>query len=76
VTYNKRLHKMGAPLFSFPSPFLTCGTTSVAERQRRESEPQTPYTQQWNMTIEQQLASVGLRISYVGSRTIDLVLPS
>ena len=33
----------------------------------------SPYTQQWNFTIERQIASFGLRASYVGARTIDLV---
>jgi len=31
-----------------------------------------PYTQQWNLTVERQVAEVGLRISYVGTRTVNL----
>jgi hypothetical protein len=72
VTYNNALTN-GVPLFSFPSPFLTSGTSSVQNVNAVNPDLKTPYTQQWNMTIEQQVASVGLRISYVGSRTIDLV---
>src|SRR4029077_12854150 len=72
VTYNNAITN-GSPLFSFPSPFLTSGTSSVQNVNAVNPDLKTPYTQQWNMTIEQQVASVGLRISYVGSRTIDLV---
>jgi hypothetical protein len=72
VTYNNAITN-GVPLFSFPSPFLTSGTSSVQNVNAVNPNLKTPYTQQWNMTIEQQVASVGLRISYVGSRTIDLV---
>ena len=33
----------------------------------------TPYTQQWNFTIERQIYSLGLRASYAGSRSVALV---
>ena len=33
----------------------------------------TPYTQQWNLTLERQVSSMGLRASYVGSRSVNLV---
>src|SRR5262249_26900415 len=63
----------GVPLFSFPSPFLTTGTASVQNVNGVNPNLATPYTQQWNLTVERQLASFGLRASYVGSRSVDLV---
>jgi hypothetical protein len=72
VTYNNAIVN-GAPLFSFPSPFLTSGTTSVQNVNAVNPNLKTPYTQQWNFTVERQIASVGLRASYVGSRTVNLV---
>jgi hypothetical protein len=32
-----------------------------------------PYTQQWNLTVERQVSSIGLRASYAGSRSVNLV---
>ncbi len=63
----------GVPLFSFPQPFLSSGTSSVQNVNAVNPNLKEPYTQQWNMTIEQQVASVGLRVSYVGSRSVDLI---
>jgi hypothetical protein len=66
----------GQPLFAFPSPFLTTGTTSVQNVNGVNPNLISPYTQQWNVTIERQLASIGLRISYVGSRSVNVVYRS
>jgi len=72
VSYNNALTN-GVPLFSFPSPFLTSGTTSVQNVNGINPDLKTPYTQQWNFTVERQIASLGLRVSYVGSRSINLI---
>jgi hypothetical protein len=72
VSYNNQIRN-GVPLFSFPSPFLTAGTASVQNVNAVNPNLKTPYTQQWNFTIEHQIASFGLRASYVGARTVDLV---
>lgn len=63
----------GVPLFSFPSPFLPTGTTAVQNVTGVNPDLRTPYTQQWNLTIERQLGSLGLRASYAGSRSINLL---
>ena len=65
----------GVPLFSFPQPFLSSavapgGTQSV---QGKNPQMKVPYTQQWNLTIERELGDVGLRVSYVGTRTVNLI---
>jgi len=67
----------GAPLFSFPQPFLPNvgstvppGTETVAGV---NPQLKTPYTQQWNLTVERQVGTVGLRMSYLGSRSVQLV---
>jgi hypothetical protein len=72
VTYNNAIVN-GMPLFSFPSPFLTTGTTSVQNVVGVNPHLNEPYTQQWNFTIERQVSSFGLRISYVGARSDQLV---
>jgi hypothetical protein len=72
VTYNNRLDN-GVPLFSFPSPFLTSGTAAVQNVNGVNPDLRAPYTQQWNFTVERQVASIGLRTSYVGSRSVNLV---
>jgi hypothetical protein len=72
VTYTNQVTN-GIPLFSFPSPFLSSGTTSVQNINGVNSRVKNPYTQQWNLTFEQELASIGLRVSYLGSRTVNLL---
>jgi len=63
VTYNNAINN-GVPLFSFPSPFLSNGTASVQNVNGVNPNLKTPYTQQWNLTIEQQVAR-GLVITYI-----------
>jgi len=72
VTYFNSLTN-GVPLFSFPSPFLPTGTTAVQNVSGVNPNLKTPYTQQWNLTIERQIGSLGLRASYSGSRSIGLL---
>jgi hypothetical protein len=72
VTYNNAITN-GTPLFSFPSPFLSTGTTSVQNVNAINPHLKEPYTQQWNLTVERQVASIGLRVSYVGARSDQLV---
>src|SRR5206468_2224369 len=33
----------------------------------------TPYLQQWNVTLERQIGSVGLSVAYVGSHAVNLL---
>jgi hypothetical protein len=63
----------GVPLLSFPSPFLSSGTAASQNVNGVNPNLKTPYTEQWNLTIERQLAGVGLRVSYVGAHSVDLV---
>ena len=72
VTYINALNN-GVPLFSFPSPFLSSGTTSIQNVTGVNPHLKTPYTEQWNVTLEQQLGAIGLRISYLGSESVDLL---
>ncbi|MGH9667801.1 MAG: TonB-dependent receptor domain-containing protein, partial [Bryobacteraceae bacterium] len=72
VTYRNAIAN-GAPLFSFPSPFLSSGTTAVQNVSGTNPHIRAPYTQQWNLTVEHQAGPVGIRLSYLGSRTIDLL---
>ena len=66
----------GVPLFAFPDPFLTSGTTSSQNVVGVNPNLKTPYTQQWNLTVEHQIANIGLRVSYVGTHTVDLIYQS
>jgi hypothetical protein len=72
VTYINAINN-GTPLFSFPYPFLSSGTTSVQNVTGVNPHLKTPYTQQWNLSVEHQVGSVGLRVSYLGARSVDLV---
>lgn len=62
----------GVPAFSFPSPFLPTGTTATQTAIGVNPNIRTPYTQQWNLSVERQVGSYGFRASYVGTRTVKL----
>src|SRR5262249_38296344 len=51
----------GAPLFSFPNPFLTAGTTATQNVSGINPAVRAPYSQQWNLTIERELRQIGIR---------------
>ncbi|MCX6625853.1 MAG: TonB-dependent receptor, partial [Acidobacteria bacterium] len=72
VTYVNSITN-GVPLFSMPSPFLPSGSTSVQNVTGVNPHMKLPYTQQWNMTLEQQVGALGFRVSYLGSRTSQLL---
>ena len=65
--------KNGVPLFSFPQPFLPAGTTASQSAFGISPNFVTPYTQQWNLTLERQFGEAALRLSYVGSRGVKSV---
>jgi hypothetical protein len=47
----------GAPLFSFPEPFLLSAMGAVGTQNIQGKNPnlKIPYTQQWNLTVERQV---------------------
>jgi len=63
----------GVPLFRFPQPFLNVGTTATQNASGINPRLRTPYSQQFNLTIERQIGRVGLRVGYVGTRSTQLV---
>ena len=63
----------GVPLFSFPDPFPTTGTAAIQNVAGVNPHLRLPYTEQWNVTLERQVGAYGLRASYVGSASVDLV---
>jgi carboxypeptidase family protein/TonB-dependent receptor-like protein len=65
----------GQPLLQFPNPFPGAGVASTIPSQSANgypSETTNGYIQQFNLTLEQQLRDVGVRLSYVGSRNIGI----
>lgn len=68
----------GAPLFSFPSPFLsTAGTVASQNAVGANVHMYVPYTEQWNLTLEQRLGSnMLLQVAYVGTHSANLMYPN
>lgn len=64
----------GVPLFRFPEPFLPSAVAAAGTQNVQGKNPhlKIPYTQQWNLTVEHQVGEVGLRVSYVGTHTVNL----
>ncbi|MEX2262986.1 MAG: carboxypeptidase-like regulatory domain-containing protein [Bryobacteraceae bacterium] len=64
----------GAPLLTFQRPFLDRGTTGNVDVTGIATGVRNPYVQQWNLTLERNLgASIGLRLSYIGTKSTQLV---
>lgn len=72
VTYNNAIVN-SAPLFSFPSPVLSSGTAAVQNVNAVNPRLKTPYTEQWNLTAERQIGAYGVRASYVGASSKQLI---
>ncbi len=72
VSYFNAINN-GVPLFSFPEPFLTSGKIASQTAFGINPRLRTPYTQQWNLTVERQLGTAAVRLSYVGSHSVNLV---
>ena len=65
----------GQPLFQFPNPFPSGGLASTIPSQSANGYPtetSNGYIHQYNATLEQQWRDIGLRLSYIGSRSIGL----
>ncbi len=72
TTFNNSITD-GVPLLSFPSPFLPSGSTATQNAFGVNPNLTTPYTQQWNLTVEHQFGSAAMRLSYLGTHSVDLV---
>lgn len=65
----------GSALLQFPNPFVA-GTGQVGGLQNVSGfnpNISTPYTQQWNLTLERQIHTIGLSIAYIGSHSVNLL---
>lgn len=65
----------GQPLWQLPDMFprvlSQVGTASLVGL---DPHIKNPYIQQWNFTLEREVAEIGLRASYIGSKTHQLAL--
>lgn len=65
----------GVPLLSFPNPFVPEAGQVAAFQSASGFNPhlKVPYLQQWNLTLERQIGSVGVSIAYVGTHAVNLL---
>ena len=67
-----------APLLTFTNPFGTGAGGKAAALQNINGiypDIRTPYTQQWNVTLEKQVRSIGISVAYIGSHSVSLLYP-
>jgi hypothetical protein len=63
-----------APLLTFTNPFLQLGTPGAVAIEALAMNLINPHIQQWNLTVERELlARTGLRVSYIGTKSSQLV---
>lgn len=68
-TYSQPTGKV--PSITMSNPFPGSGTIATNPVANTERSPVTPYQEQWNLAVERQLPwNFGLRIGYVGSRSL------
>jgi hypothetical protein len=70
-TFTNRIVN-GAPLFQFPEPFLGVGSLGSQDISAVDRNLFNAYAMQWNVTVEQEYASIGFRASYVATRSVNL----
>ena len=62
------------PALTLQRPFLGAGTSGNVDVTGIDVGVRNAYAQQWNLTVERDLgAAIGLRLSYVGSKSTSLV---
>jgi hypothetical protein len=71
-TFNNQIVN-GQPLFAFPEPFLGVGSLGSQDVSGLGVDVFNPYTMQWNATVEQELLGMGTRVSYLGTRSVNLL---
>ena len=74
-TFNNRMVD-GAPQFQFPTPYKLFGSGDFPSLRIEglQKKIRTPYTEQWNLTLEKQIgASMVARASYRGHHTLDTI---
>ncbi|MBX7221547.1 MAG: TonB-dependent receptor [Blastocatellia bacterium] len=66
----------GKPAFSFPRPFPAgFQTGSLDYRTAVATNLRTPYTMQWNVSLERELVpDLAVRVSYIGNRSNKLIV--
>ena len=71
-TFNNAIQN-GQPLFSFPNPFPAAGSTIASQSvSGYPLDTQNGRIHQFNISVDRQVGSVGLRLSYIGSRNHGL----
>ncbi|HLJ17218.1 MAG TPA: TonB-dependent receptor [Bryobacteraceae bacterium] len=66
----------GTPAFTLSNPFTSGATGKSAALQNVTGinpNMRTPYLEQWNVTLERQIGTMGLSLAYVGSHGVDLL---
>jgi len=65
----------GAALLKFPNPFVPEAGQVAAFQSASGFNPHltVPYLQQWNVTLEKQIGTVGVSVAYVGSHAVSLL---
>ncbi len=60
------------PQYTFPNPFGVAGSIGTITAGGFKVDLGNPYAQQWNLTIEREVADVGVRLSYIGTKGTNL----
>jgi hypothetical protein len=60
------------PTYVLPNPFGGAGSIGTISASGYRVDLANPYVQQWNLTLERELADIGFRLSYIGTKATGL----
>jgi hypothetical protein len=60
------------PTYVLPNPFGGVGSIGTISASGFKMDLANPYVQQWNLTVERQIADIGIRLSYIGTKGTGL----
>ena len=77
ISFTNSISAAGTPAISFTNPINSAAQSSLLGAitiTGIDKDARNPYVQQWNLTIERDLGfNTGIRVSYIGSETLDLL---
>lgn len=71
-TFTNYSSTVSPSTYRFPNPFGAAGAIGTVSPKAVSKNLVNPYIQQWNLTLEREIANVGFRLAYIGTKSTKL----